>query len=65
MPTWKVWAENDDLLYESTEDEARAYVTGSQAASSLTLESSDGDPYRYQDGSWVLSGASEFRGPIL
>jgi hypothetical protein len=64
MLTWKVWAENDDLLFEGTEDEARAYIVGSQAPSSLTLESLDGYSYCCRNGNWVLRGASEFWGSI-
>src|SRR5216684_5256692 len=47
--TWKVWAENDDLLFEGSEAEAREYVAEHPDSSQVVLESPDGDSYRYQD----------------
>jgi hypothetical protein len=61
--TWKVWAENDDLLFEGSEAEAREYVAEHPDSSQVVLESPHGDSYRYQDSGWVLQGTAGFWGP--
>jgi len=62
MLTWKVW-DDEDLLFEGTETEARAYAIEQLPDSpALNLESPDGDFYRYRDGSWLLLGDSGLAG---
>jgi len=53
--TWKLWAENDDLLFEGSEVEAREYVAEHPDSSQVVLESPDRDSYSYQDGNWCCS----------
>jgi hypothetical protein len=63
MPTWKVW-DDEDLLFEGSEANARQYLARQQTnRPKATLKSPDGDLYRYEDGAWVLQGASGFWGP--
>src|SRR6266700_3699037 len=64
MLTWKVWANDQDLVFEGSETDARAYVVKHLSEiPDLVLESPDGDSYRYQDGGWVFLGAAGFWGP--
>jgi len=64
MLTWKVWANDQDVLLEGSEPDARAFIVDNLSATTdLVLESPDGDSYRYQDGDWVFLGAVGFWGP--
>jgi hypothetical protein len=64
MLIWKVWANDEDLVFEGSEVDARAYVVEHLSEiPDLVLESPDSDSYRYQDGGWVFLGAAGFWGP--
>src|SRR5712691_5400061 len=59
MLTWKVWANDEDLLFEGSETDARAYVVDNLSEiPDLVLESPDGDSYSCQDGDWIFLGAA-------
>jgi hypothetical protein len=56
--TWKVWSDQE-LLFEGDEDKARQFLVERIADEpDLTLESSDGYSYCYQDGRWTASGSA-------
>jgi hypothetical protein len=64
MLTWKVWTNDEDLLFEGTEAAARSYVLENFSVTpDLVLESPDGDSYRYDEGTWVFQGAAGAWGP--
>ena len=52
--TWKVWTDDNEPVFEGTEDQARAYLSGRLAdRPEAVLESPDGESFGYQDGAWV------------
>lgn len=54
MPTWKVWTDAREPVFEGDEEEARTYFVEYFANSKdAALESPDGDSWAYQDGVWV------------
>jgi len=64
MLTWKVWANDFDLMFEGNEAAARAFVVEHlPRIPDLVLESPEGGSYSYEDGRWVLLGTAGFWGP--
>jgi hypothetical protein len=59
MLTWKVWTDDDNPVFEGTEEQASAYIVRHlRGCLDAVLESPDGDSYGLQDGVWVcLDGA--------
>jgi hypothetical protein len=52
--TWKVWTDDNEPVFEGTEDQARTYLSGRLAGRpEAVLESPDGESFGYQDGAWV------------
>ena len=52
--TWKVWTDDNEPVFEGTEDQARRYLSGRLAdRPEAVLESPDGESFGYQDGAWV------------
>jgi len=54
MLTWKVWTDEDNPVFEGTEEQARAYIVRHlPGCRDAVLESPDGESYGCQDGIWV------------
>jgi hypothetical protein len=52
--TWKVWTDDNEPVFEGTEDQARTYLSGRLAdRPEAVLESPDGESFGYQNGAWV------------
>ena len=54
MLTWKVYTDDNEPVFEGTEDQARTYLSSRLAdRPEAVLESPDGESFGYQDGAWV------------
>jgi hypothetical protein len=52
--TWKVWIDDNEPVFEGTEEQARAHITARLANHpEAVLESPDGESFGYRDGVWV------------
>jgi hypothetical protein len=53
MPTWKIWGDDKDPLFEGNEDEVKtAFVTTYASRKDTYVEDPDGNEYVYDSGKW-------------